>query len=94
MARFEIKINNKIKRLDMRMTKRYANIKEISEYTSIPVKTLYEWSSVGKIPCIRLGRKLLFDLHDIDQLMAGLKRNNKDKKTVKNIVEDVLNGDL
>ncbi len=70
--------------------KRYANIKEISEYTSIPVKTLYEWSSVGKIPCIRLGRKLLFDLHDIDQLMASLKSPyNQHEKTVNNIVGGV-----
>jgi len=75
------------------MTKRYANIKQVSEYTSIPVKTLYEWSSVGRIPCIRLGRKLLFDLHDIDQLMSSSKRDyNQDEKIVNNIVERVLNG--
>ena len=70
--------------------KRYVNIKEVSEYTSIPVKTLYEWSSVGKIPCIRLGRKLLFDLHDIDQLMASLKRPyNQCEETVNKIVGGV-----
>ncbi len=56
------------------MTKRYANIKAISEYTSIPVKTLYEWASIGKIPSIKMGRRVLFDLNDIDQLMASLKR--------------------
>ncbi len=70
--------------------KRYVNIKEVSEYTSIPVKTLYEWSSVGKIPCIRLGRKLLFDLHDIDQLMASLKRPcNQSEETVNKIVRGI-----
>ena len=75
--------------------KRYANIKEISEYTSIPVKTLYEWSSVGRIPCIRLGRKLLYDLHDIDGLMAGLKRtNNQEEKIVNKIVGDFRDGDI
>jgi excisionase family DNA binding protein len=70
------------------MTKqRYANIKEVSEYTSIPVKTLYEWSSVGKIPSIKLGRKILFDLTDIDQIMASLKRNcNQYDKTTNKIV--------
>ncbi len=73
--------------------KRYANIKEVSEYTSIPVKTLYEWSSVGRIPSIKLGRKLLYDLHDIDSIMASMKRtNNKDEEIVNNIVEGVLNG--
>ena len=77
------------------MTKRYVNIKEVSEYTSIPVKTLYEWSSVGKIPCIRLGRKLLFDLIDIDQLMVSLKRPyNQSGKTINKIVEGVHGNDI
>ena len=72
------------------MTKRYVNIKEISEYTSIPVKTLYEWSSMGRIPCIRLGRKLLFDLHDIDKLMANLKcPYNQSEETTNKIVSGI-----
>ncbi len=74
----------------MDITKRYANIKEVSEYTSIPVKTLYEWSSVGKIPFIKLGRKILFDLNDIDQIMASLKRNcNQYDKTTNKIVSSI-----
>ncbi len=71
------------------MTKRYANIKEVSEYTSIPTKTLYEWASVGKIPSIKIGRKVLFDLHDIDQAMAELKRSyNQGEEVANKIVED------
>ncbi len=70
--------------------KRYANIKEVSVYTSIPVKTLYEWSSVGRIPSIRLGRKLLFDLIDIDELMSSMKRgNNQEKRIVEKIFGDL-----
>jgi excisionase family DNA binding protein len=60
----------------MNTTKRYLNIKEASEYTSIPVKTLYEWAGVGKIPSIKIGRRVLFDLHDIDNAMDKLKRAN------------------
>ena len=72
--------------------KRYVNIKQVSGYSSIPVKTLYEWSSVGKIPSIRLGRKLLFDLHDIDQLMASLKcPYNQCEETANKIVVGVNN---
>ena len=73
------------------MKKRYVSIREISVYTSIPVKTLYEWSSVGRIPCIRLGRKLLYDLHDIDGLMASMKRNNnqEDKIIEKFFINDI-----
>ena len=57
-----------------RYIKRYANIKEVSRYTSLPVKTLYEWASIGRLPSIKLGRRVLFDLQDIDQIMATLKR--------------------
>jgi excisionase family DNA binding protein len=72
------------------MTKRYANIKEVSEYTSLPTKTLYEWASVGTIPSIKIERRVLFDLHDIDELMASLKRsNNQGEKTVNKIVGEL-----
>ncbi|CAG1770822.1 hypothetical protein BAC3_01347 [uncultured bacterium] len=73
------------------MKKRYVSIKEISEYTSLPVKTLYDWASQGKIPSIKLGRRVLFDINDIDQLMASLKRNtNHDKKMVDKIAGEIL----
>jgi len=73
-----------------RYIKRYANIKEVSEYTSLPGKTLYEWASIGKIPSIKLGRRVLFDLHDIDVVMASLKRTyNQEDKTVNKIVGGV-----
>ncbi len=70
--------------------KRYVNIKELSEYTSLPVKTLYELAGTGRIPSIKLGRRVLFDLNDIDQVMAGLKRaNNQEDKTVNKIIGDL-----
>ncbi|GAN34100.1 MAG: DNA-binding protein [Candidatus Brocadia sp. AMX2] len=70
--------------------KRYANIKEVSEYTSLPVKTLYEWASLGRIPSIKLGRRVLFDLNDIDNFMASLKRDTgHDKKIIKKVIADV-----
>ncbi len=72
------------------MTKRYANIKEVSEYTSLPVKTLYEWASIGRIPSIKLGRRVLFDLQDIDQIMANLKRSYlQHEKTANKIIGDL-----
>lgn len=73
------------------MKKRYANIKEVSEYTSLPVKTLYDWASQGKIPSIKYGKRVLFDLEDIDLLMTNFKRNTKQhEQTVNKIVGDVL----
>ncbi len=68
--------------------KRYVSIKEVSEYTSLPIKTLYEWASVGRIPSIKLGRRVLFDLHDIDKVMASLKRDyNQSEKTSNKIMQ-------
>ncbi len=70
------------------MTKRYANIEEVFEYTSLPVKTLYEWASQGKIPSIKLGRRVLFDLHKIDEIMANLERPYlQHEKTTNKIIE-------
>ncbi len=67
--------------------KRYVNIKDVSEYTSLPVKTLYEWAGQGKIPSIKMGRRVLFDLRDVGRVMDSLKRPyNQHEKTVNNIV--------
>ena len=72
------------------MNKRYANIKEVPEYTSLPVKTLYEWAGTGRIPSIKLGRRVLFDLIDIDFFMSSLKRDTGHcEKIVKKILENV-----
>ncbi len=50
--------------------KRYVNINEVSEYTSLPVKSLYELASQGRIPSIKLGKRVLFDLQDISDLFC------------------------
>ncbi len=76
----------------MEITKRYANIKEVSEYTSLPTKTLYEWASTGKIPSIKLGRRVLFDLHDIDEVMASLKRTYLQHEKTANKIIGGING--
>ncbi len=83
------KAKNKQTSKTLEISKRYANIKEASEYTSIPVKTLYEWSRIGRIPSIKFGRKILFDIIDIDRVMQSLKRNTlNEEKTVNNIIAD------
>ncbi|MHC4270208.1 MAG: helix-turn-helix domain-containing protein [Planctomycetota bacterium] len=77
------------------VTRRYVDVKGLSIYTSIPIKTLYEWASVGKIPSIPLGRKILFDLVDIDRLMTSLKRtNNQQEKTINKIIRDIDDNDI
>ena len=50
--------------------RRYVNINEVSEYMSIPVKSLYELASQGRIPSVKYGRRVLFDLQDISDLFC------------------------
>ena len=58
-------------RIKKNMTnRRYVNINEVSEYTSLPVKSLYELASQGRIPSIKLGKRVLFDLQDISDLFC------------------------
>jgi excisionase family DNA binding protein len=75
--------------------KRYVGIKEASKYTSIPVKTLYEWASIGRVPSIKMGRRVLFDLDDIDKVMASLRRPYLQHDiTVDKIVGDIRNDSI
>jgi len=56
------------------MEKRYINIKEMSEYSGIAVKTIYNWVGQRKIPFHKVNGKMVrFDKFEIDKLMA----NNK-----------------
>ena len=67
--------------------RRYVNINVVSEYTSLPVKSLYELANLGRIPSIKYGRRVLFDLNDIDKMMESKKRTcNKEEKIVNKIL--------
>ncbi len=69
---------------------RYVDIKTVSRYTSLPVKSLYELAGTGRIPSIKLGRRVLFDLTDIDKVMSSLKRPYLQyEKTANNIIADI-----
>ena len=72
--------------------KRYASIKEVSAYTTLAESTLYEWSAQGKIPSIKMGRRVLFDIQDIDRLMASMKRNDNQCNNIANKIVGDLHG--
>ena len=74
---------------------RYVDIRTVSRYTSLPVKTLYEWSGIGRIPSIKIGRRVLFDLHDIDKVMDSFKRSSDQyEKTVNKIIGALQNNGI
>jgi excisionase family DNA binding protein len=69
---------------------RYVDAKTVSKYTSLPVKTLYEWAGTGRIPSVKIGRRVLFDLHDIDKIMNSFKRTvNQCEITANKIIGDL-----
>ncbi len=48
------------------MEKRYININDLSDYLGIPKGTIYVWVCLKKIPYVKTGRLLRFDLRKID----------------------------
>ncbi len=72
------------------VAERYVDIKTVSRYTSLPVKSLYELAGTGRIPSIKLGRRVLFDLNDIDQIMNSLKRSDSHKNAIDKIVGEII----
>ena len=46
--------------------KRFLGIKELSEYLGLPVSTLYQWTHQRKIPYLKMGRLVKFDLEEIE----------------------------
>ncbi len=49
------------------MEKRLVGVKEAAEYLDISTNTLYTWVSQRRIPHIKVGRLVKFDLNKLDQ---------------------------
>ena len=47
-------------------TKRLLTIKELSEMTNFSISTLYAWVNQRRIPFVKFGHRVRFDLQDID----------------------------
>lgn len=46
--------------------KRFIGIKECAEYLDVPVGTLYSWTHQRKIPYLKLGKSVKFDLQELE----------------------------
>jgi excisionase family DNA binding protein len=51
------------------MARRLITIREAAEYTSLSVSTLYSWIWQKRVPYVKLGRAVRFDLADLDRLI-------------------------
>lgn len=46
--------------------KRFIGVQQLAEYLDVAPKTIYKWRANGKIRCYKIGRKVKFDLQEID----------------------------
>lgn len=55
------------------LVRRWANAKATSSHTGIPVCTLSTWRCTDprRIPFHRIGRKVIYDLNEVDEALAG-----------------------
>lgn len=51
------------------MSRRLITIREAAEYTGLSVSTLYSWVWQKRVPYVKLGRAVRFDLADLDRLI-------------------------
>jgi excisionase family DNA binding protein len=60
------------------MDKKFVSPDELAQYLDISVNTVYSWVCLRKIPFIKMGRLVKFDLRKIDDLISEweFKANN------------------
>ena len=54
-------------RVERRRSRQLITIDDLSRLWSIPKATLYNWVNQGRLPYVKLGRSLRFDLVEIEQ---------------------------
>jgi len=59
----------------LKLRKCIVDIHGLSSYLEVCVNTIYSWVSQGKIPSIKMGRLLRFNLDKIDAWIAERERN-------------------
>lgn len=69
------------------MVKRLIGIEEAATYLGIKKATLYSWASKRSVPSVKMGRRLLFDLKDLDELVDLRRRGASD--TIQAALSDI-----
>ena len=57
------------------VNKRLLDVKSAAEYLSISRALLYQVATKGMIPNIKINSRRLFDVNDLDEFVARLKRD-------------------
>lgn len=53
--------------------KRFLSVRKLAEYLGIKHQTIYSWVSMKKIPYVKMGRRVMFDLRDIEKWIQDRK---------------------
>ena len=51
--------------------RRMMTARQVSEYTQIPLQTIYNRTKSGDLPCYRIGRSIRYKVEEIDMAMKG-----------------------
>jgi len=49
------------------MEKRYFSLLDMGEYLGLPKATIYAWTSQRRIPHLKIGKRLKFDIIEIEK---------------------------
>lgn len=64
---------------------RMMTAREVSEYTQIPIRTIYNKTKCGDLPCYRIGRSIRYKVEEIDMAMKGGTNANKSETESRSI---------
>ncbi len=56
------------------MEYRLLSVEASASYLGVRKSTIYSWAAQKKIPSVKIGRRLLFDRKDLDDIIEGNKR--------------------
>ena len=57
--------------------KRLISVEDAARYLGVQKSTTYSWAWRRKIPSVKMGRRLLFDREDLDQMIEAGKRRER-----------------
>jgi excisionase family DNA binding protein len=63
-----------------RIKPRYATVKEFSQYTGLSIPAVYHLVARRQIPAKRIGRRLLFDLTEVDAALESIPKSTGENK--------------
>ena len=58
----------------MDMENRLLSVEGSARYLGVRKSTIYSWAARRQIPSVKMGRRLLFDLEDLDRIIEERKR--------------------